>query len=146
MGLSNSKILWNGDAKQWEMWDLSLNKIAAQLNTTYHFPLGTQSWYFYPYVNCHDRGQITRDLNLHPEIKRPGKFSCRDGNSIDSELVCDGDHHCNDDSDEYSCQFVNPRPGYLKATPPKTEGSDKVNLSSLKYAKGRVQKKNKLIY
>ena len=134
LGFSNSKILWNGEKRQWEIWDLYHNRIGAKLNTTLYFPLGTHSWYFYPYVECHDERQKTRNLNLHIATERPGKFCCRDGTVVDSELVCDGDHNCHDKSDEFNCQLVQTNPGYINSTPPKIEGNNKVNWKKIQFS------------
>lgn len=72
-------------------------------------------WYCWP----PDPGRDTRSLNLHLAVSQPGSFCCDDGTCIPSELVCDGDSDCSDQTDERSCEMVQLPVPYSKQAPPR---------------------------
>ena len=59
-----------------------------------------------------------RTLNLHRDLPEPGNFCCDFGTCIDSELVCNNLHDCEDKSDEENCSLVMLPPHYKKYRPP----------------------------
>ena len=126
LGFTNTQLSQNINNKHWEIWNRKNNSIAAYSNHTKEFPLGLHKWYFLD-VSCTDINQSWRQLNLHLKVDRPGKFCCDDGACIDSSLACDGDYHCDDDSDEKNCKLVNPNQGYRKDVPPKKKEKNKVS-------------------
>ena len=127
LGLTNTKIYHNTSTKLWQIWNSKDNSLAAFINQTTAFPLGLNKWHFLD-MNCTDFEQPWRQLNLHLKVQRPGKFCCDDGACIESSLACDGNYHCDDDSDENNCKLVNPNKGYRKDLPPKRKEGDNVSI------------------
>ena len=91
---------------------------------------GTYSWTFHS-SNCTDEGVSTRNLNLHRKVDRPGTFCCNNGKCIDSSLVCDGEEHCDDMSDENQCKLFQLEQGYRQAHPPKKSEYDNFILQDV---------------
>ena len=126
LGFTNTEIVQNNNSKHWEIWNRK-NKTLIANSKTKEFPFGVNEWHILD-VNCTDSGQPWRQLNLHLKVDRPGHFCCDDGACIDSSLACDGDYHCDDDSDEKHCKLVNLNKGYRNDTPPKRKEENKVSL------------------
>ena len=99
LGYLRTEMIWNGTTKQWEIWNKEKRTLVATMNKTIGFPLGTFPWNITD-VDCTDDGLITRRLNLHLQVDRPGKYCCGDGVCLDSKIVCDGNRNCDDGSDE----------------------------------------------
>ena len=115
IGNIHTKIIWNSN--RWEIQTLKENKTVAFMNETSDYPFGLNKWYFEAFV-CKDEGEEYRRLLLHLQVEQPGKFCCEDGNCIDSELVCDQNQHCNDNTDENNCNLVETNKFYNKRTAP----------------------------
>ena len=103
MGNMHSKITW--DKNRWELQKLSDSSTIAFMNETSNYPLGVHKWFFEETI-CRDQEVIWRKLILHLEVEQPGKFCCDDGACIDSELVCDANQHCDDNTDEENCSLI----------------------------------------
>ena len=92
-------------------------------------PVGRKSWLF-PESSC-NKG-LNEERRLLLTSCKIGQFSCDDGQCIDIVNRCDGVAHCNDLSDEKSCQLVKIDPEkYLKGkTPPSEAAMLPVEVSS----------------
>ena len=133
-GYLKTEMKWNGASNQWEIWNLEDRTLAATMNQTNGFPLGTYQWYILD-TDCADDNE-TRRLNLHYQVKRPGHFCCDDGICINSNFVCDGNINCEDGEDEFQCEMVRTSISYDKSRPPNKRVSNKVKVSSVsKYLK-----------
>ena len=117
LGVSASRIILNQQMSRWEIVDFN-NKILA-FSSDDQFPLGVREWQFL-HLNCSDPGTegTHRTLNLHRDLPEPGNFCCDFGTCIDSELVCNNLHDCEDKSDEENCSLVMLPPHYKKYRPP----------------------------
>ena len=97
-------------------------------------PVGKKSWVL-PESSCNKGLDEERTLLL--TSCKIGQYSCDDGRCIDIVNRCDGGvAHCNDFSDEKSCQLVNIDPKkYLKGkTPPSETETLSVEVSSQVWA------------
>ena len=109
MGNIHSKIEWRNT--RWEIQRLHDNSTIAFMNETTNYPFGIHKWYFEE-SKCYDEGESWRTLILHQEVEQPGKFCCDDGVCIDSDLVCDENQHCEDNSDERNCNMIELKDNY----------------------------------
>ena len=128
-GYLKTEMKWNGASNQWEIWNLEDKTLAATMNQTKGFPLGTYQWYILD-TDCADDNK-TRRLNLHYQVKRPGHFCCDNGICINSNFVCDGNINCEDGEDEFQCEIMRTSLSYDKSKPPNKKVDNKVYLVSL---------------
>ena len=124
IGNMQTKITWSSESKRWEIQALKDNSIIAFMNDTNNYPFGKHQWFF-KNLECTDSGQSFRTLLLHQEVDQPGKFCCDDGKCIDSELVCDNNQHCNDNTDESNCNMIQFSEDYDPRAPPSERIKDK---------------------
>ena len=117
LGLKQTTIIWSSEFKQWNLMNLADRTILAYSNSTHHYPFGKQRWFFIN-SSCTDHGQSWRHMNLQQKVEYPGHFCCDDGLCIDSKHRCDGNKHCQDYSDERSCELVNIPSTYNSKIPP----------------------------
>ena len=127
-GYLKTEMKWNGASNQWEIWNLEDKTLAATMNQTNGFPLGTYQWYILD-TDCADDNK-TRRLNLHYQVKRPGHFCCDNGICINSNFVCDGNINCEDGEDEFQCEIMRTSLSYDKRKPPNKKVDNKVCLVS----------------
>ena len=127
LGYLRTEMVWNGTTKQWEIWNKEKRTLVATMNKTIGFPLGTFPWNITD-VDCTDDGLVTRRLNLHLQVDRPGKYCCGDGVCLDSKIVCDGNRNCEDGSDENKCALIQTNPLYDVGRPPHMEMENKVQF------------------
>ena len=109
LGYIQTKMFWSEENKRWEIVNLLSNNTAAFMNDSsskFPLPIGFHPWYFTDGSDCIDSNTKTRILNFHLKVDQPGSYCCDDGFCIDSELVCDGNNHCEDRSDEVRCKIV----------------------------------------
>ena len=107
--------------------------VSIILNDNDILPVGKKSWVL-PESSCNKGLDEERTLLL--TSCKIGQYSCDDGRCIDIVNRCDGVAHCNDLSDEKSCQLVNIDPKkYLKGkTPPSETETLPVEVSSQVWA------------
>ena len=130
LGYLRTEMSWNKTTKQWEIWNMENRTLVAAMNSSIGFPLGTFPWYFNDTNStCTDHDNTsTRNLNLHLQVDRPGKYCCGDGVCLDSELICDGNRHCDDGSDENKCALIDTDPLYDIGRPPHIKMENKVKF------------------
>ena len=100
--------------------------LAATMNQTKGFPIGTFQWYILD-ADCADNDNTrSRSLNLHYQVKRPGHFCCDNGVCINSDFVCDGNINCEEGEDEFQCEMLRTSLSYDKSRPPNKKVNNKV--------------------
>ena len=102
IGLKSTKMI--KAMNRWEIYSTPDNFLQAYTyDKNNDIPFGDNKWVFTD-STCGDTDiDMTRKLNFHIAVKRPGMFCCSDGQCMDSNVVCNGIYECDTGSDESFC-------------------------------------------
>ena len=118
LGYSKTKMAWSPENSRWEIVNLITNTVAATMNNSPDYPIGSHSWFFEDGSGCSETGKSWRKLSLHLPVPQPGTFCCDDGECINSVLVCDNFDNCDNGEDENNCSIIKKSVNYDSQAPP----------------------------